>query len=205
MKKRILTISREFGSGGHSIGQAVANKLGIAFYDQNLIERIVAETGFAPEFVKESEEAATTKSSLLFNFALNRALQGRNEPSASDAVFFAQKKVIEDIAENESCVIVGRCSDYILRNRTDCLHAFIHANYAYRAARILERYGEREKPIDKRIADKDTRRRIYYEHYTERVWGLAQNYHVTLDTAALGEALCVDTLINLFCNMEDSE
>lgn len=198
MKKRILTISREFGSGGHSIGQAVADRLGIAFYDQNLIERIAKDTEFAPEFIKESDEAATTKSSLLFNFALNRSLHSRNEPSASDTIFFAQRKVIEDIAENESCVIVGRCSDYILRDRADCLHAFIHADYAYRAARILEHYGEREKPIDKRIADKDTRRRIYYEHYTERVWGLAHNYHVTLDTGALGEKVCIETLLFLF-------
>ena len=198
MKKRIITISREFGSGGHSVGQAVAEKLNIGFYDQNLIERIAEETGFSPEFVRKEEETATAKNSLLFNLVVNRSLQGRNEPSFSDAMFFAQRKIIKSIAEKESCVIVGRCSDYILQDRKDCLHIFIHAGFDYRAKRILERYGENDKPIEKRIEDKDTRRRIYYEHYTERIWGMSKNYHVSLNSEIIGENSCVETIIKLF-------
>lgn len=168
MKKRVITISREFGSGGHSIGKAVAETLGIGFYDQKLLEKIAEETGFAEEFIKDAEYS-TAKNSLLFNLVMNRSLQGRTEPSPADTIYFAQTRIIKNLAENENCVIVGRCSDYILRDNSGCLHVFIYSDSDNRAKRILKRYGESEKPIQKRIADKDARRKIYYSHYTDRL------------------------------------
>ena len=195
--KRIITISREFGSGGHSIGQKVAEKLNLKFYDRALLEKIAQETGLSEEYIKNSEYAPV-KNSLLFDLVVNRSLTNSAEPSPADMVFFAQTKIIKEIAEKESCVIVGRCSDYILRNRRDTLHVFIYADLDSRSKQILERYGESDKPILKRIEDKDARRKIYYSHYTDRPWGVPQNYHASLSSSALGEDACVNTIVNLF-------
>lgn len=107
MNKRIITISREFGSGGHSIGKAVAERLGIGFYDQALIEEIAAETGFSQDFVREASEYSNARNRLLFNIVVNRSLNDRNEPTPADTIFFAQSKIISELAEKESCVIVG--------------------------------------------------------------------------------------------------
>ena len=195
--KRIITISREFGSGGHSIGQKVAEKLNLNFYDQALLERIAQETGLSKEYI-ENSEYAPARNSLLFNIVVNRSLTNYAEPSPADMVYFAQTKIIKEIAEKESCVIVGRCSDYILRDRKDALHVFIYADVDSRSKRILERYRENDKPILKRIEDKDARRKIYYGHYTDRPWGVPQNYHVSLSSSALGEDACMNTIVNLF-------
>lgn len=195
--KRFITISREFGSGGHSIGQKVAEKLNLKFYDQTLLEKIAQETGLSAEYI-ESSEYAPVKNSLLFDLVVNRSLINYAEPSPADMVYFAQAKIIKEIAEKENCVIVGRCSDYILRDRKDALHVFIYADLDNRSKRILERYGESDKPILKRIEDKDARRKIYYSHYTDRPWGVPQNYHVSLSSSALGEDACVNTIVNLF-------
>ena len=195
--KRIITISREFGSGGHSIGQKVAEKLDLNFYDQALLEKIAQETGLSKEYI-ENSEYAPARNSLLFNIVVNRSLTNYAEPSPADMVYFAQTKIIQEIAEKESCVIVGRCSDYILRERRDALHVFIYADLDSRSKRILERYGEIDKPILKRIEDKDARRKIYYSHYTDRPRGVPQNYHVSLSSSALGEDVCVNTIVDLF-------
>ena len=195
--KRIITISREFGSGGHSIGQKVAEKLNLNFYDQALLEKIAQETGLSKEYI-ENSEYAPARNSLLFNIVVNRSLTHCAEPSPADMVYFAQMKIIREIAEKEPCVIVGRCSDYVLRERKDALHVFIYADLDSRSKRILERYGENDKPILKRIEDKDARRKIYYSHYTDRPWGVPQNYHVALSSSALGEDTCVNTIVDLF-------
>ena len=195
--KRIITISREFGSGGHSIGQKVAEKLNLNFYDQALLEKIAQETGLSKEYI-ENSEYAPARNSLLFNIVVNRSLTNYAEPSPADMVYFAQTKIIQEIAEKESYVIVGRCSDYILRDRRDALHVFIYADLDSRSKRILERYGENDKPILKRIEDKDARRKIYYSHYTDRPWGVPQNYHVSLSSSALVENVCVNTIVDLF-------
>lgn len=118
--KRIITISREFGSGGHSIGQKVAEKLNLKFYDRALLEKIAQETGLSKEYI-ENSEYAPVKNSLLFDLIVNRNLANSSEPSPEDMVYFVQTKIIKEIAEKESCVIVGRCSDYILRDRKDAL------------------------------------------------------------------------------------
>lgn len=122
MKKRIITISREFGSGGHSIGKSAADKLGITFYDKELLEQIAKETEFSKDFIEETDENSSAKNSLLFNLVINRSLNVRTEPLPADTIYFAQNKIIKELAGKKSCVIVGRCSDYILRDREDCLN-----------------------------------------------------------------------------------
>lgn len=203
MKYKVITISREFGSGGHSIGKAVAEKLNISFYDQILLEQIAIETGFSQEFVKEAAEYATARNSLLLNVVMNRSLHGRTELTPADTIYVAQTKIITDLANKESCVIVGRCADYILRDRPDCFHVFICADPVERGQRILERYGDNGKFMPRRIEDKDTRRKIYYSHYTDRVWGAPQNYHLCLNSSKLGVDRCVDLILESV-NMEKS-
>lgn len=200
MAKKIITISREFGSGGHSIGKIIAETLGISFYDNELLEEIARETGLSEEYIKETDENPNVKNSLLFDFVMNRSLNGRTEPSLADTIYFAQSKIIKHLAETKSCVIVGRCSDYILRDRKDCLNVFIYADIEERSKMILERYGKTDKPIQKRIADKDARRKIYYAHYTDRPWGIPQNYDICLNSGTLSKELCVEIIIRAFKN-----
>lgn len=167
------------------------------------VGKIAEETGFSREFIESAAEDSTASHSLLFNMVVNRSLQLRNEPTPADTVFFAQMEIIRKIAEKEECVIVGRCSDYILRERKDCLNVFIYADEQDREKRILQRYGENEKPVKKRIADKDSRRKTYYSHYTDRPWGIPQNYHICLNSSALGEESCIDIICRIFREVEN--
>jgi cytidylate kinase len=192
--KKIITISRQFGSGGHSIAKAVADRLGIAFYDNNLITEVAKQSGLSEEFIRENEEYASHSSSFLYQLAMSTA-GTYGYPSVYQKLYEAQTKVIEEIANKESCVIVGRCADYILKNREDCLHVFIHADNEHRAKHILEKYGPTEKTTAQRIKDKDNKRRNYYRFHTDREWGVAANYHLSLDSGALGEALCVELIV----------
>lgn len=192
--KRIITISRQFGSGGHSIAKAVAERMGIAFYDNNLITEVAKQSGLSEEFIRENEEYASHSSSFLYQLAMSTA-GTYGYPSVYQKLYEAQTKVIEEIANKESCVIVGRCADYILKNREDCLHVFIHADNEHRAKHILEKYGPTEKTTAQRIKDKDNKRRNYYRFHTDREWGVAANYHLSLDSGALGEALCVELIV----------
>ena len=121
-------------------------------------------------------------------------------PSVYQKLYEAQTKVIQDLAEKESCVIVGRCADYILRDRGDCLHIFIHADNEHRSKHILEKYGPTDKSTAQRIKDKDNRRRNYYRFHTDRDWGVANNYHLSLDSGVLGEETCVEIILKA---MED--
>ncbi len=185
MLKRIVTISRQFGAGGHTLGKMIADQLGIPFYDSEIIEQAVADTGFSPEFVKEAGEYASTTHSFLFNLALSHSVSvGPGEMSNYDKIYIAQAKIIRELADKSSCVIVGRCADYILRERDDVFNLFVHANDAYRAERVLETYGEIPgKPIEERLEEKDKKRALYYRHYTDREWGDLENYDLTINTA----------------------
>ena len=191
--KSIITISREFGSGGHSIGEAVAKKLGYRFFDRELVNQVAERSGFSPEFIEESGEYASAKNSLLFAIATANQYT-MNGISMLDKLYIEQTKIIEEIAQEGSCVIVGRCADYILREYRDCLHVFIHADMKSRAKRIVERFGEQERPAEKRLNEKDQRRKVYYKHYTGRTWGQAQNYDLCLNSGVLGSERCVELI-----------
>ena len=192
--KKIITISRQFGSGGHSIAKTVAERMGIAFYDNNLITEVAKQSGLSEEFIRENEEYASHSSSFLYQLAMSTA-GTYGYPSVYQKLYEAQTKVIEEIANKEPCVIVGRCADYILKEREDCLHVFIHADNEHRAKHILEKYGPTEKTTAQRIKDKDNKRRNYYRFHTDREWGVAANYHLALDSGALGEELCVQLIM----------
>lgn len=191
---RIVTISRQFGSGGRTVGKQLAVRLGIPCYDQELIEKLAQASGFTPEMVAKQQEASPYSSHWAFALSEGQFMG----TSIQDQLWQLQRKIILELAEKESCVIVGRCADVILKDHADCLTAFIHAKKAKRAKRIVEVYGETEVAIEKRIRDKDKRRAVYYEFYTGQTWGLAENFHVALDSGELGIERCVDILADLY-------
>ena len=193
-KSLIITIGRQFGSGGRTIGRNVADKLGIKCYDQELIEKLAQASGFTPEMVAKQQEASPYSSHWAFALSEGQFMGA----SIQDQLWQLQRKIILELAEKESCVIVGRCADVILKDHADCLTAFIHAKKEKRAKRIVEVYGETNVEIEKRIRDKDKRRAVYYEFYTGQTWGLAENFHVALDSGELGIERCVDILANLY-------
>ena len=192
MKNRVITISREFGSGGRTIGKKVAEQLGIPCYDAEIIQEMVKETGFTPEYVKEAGEY--TPGSFLSSAFSNRSFGPTNE----DILWEHQYKVITELAQKGPCVIVGRCADYILQDKADCLKVFIHADMDFRARRIVEVYGEREQSPGERLRDKDKRRAAYHRFYTDMKWGYAQNYHLTLNSGVLGIDQCVKIIASLY-------
>ncbi|MDY4581228.1 MAG: cytidylate kinase-like family protein [Candidatus Faecousia sp.] len=192
MKNRIITISREFGSGGRTIGRKVAEKLGIPCYDAELIQKIAQESGFDADYIREAGEY--TPGGFLSSALSNRSFGPTNE----DYLWKIQYNVISDLAEKGSCVIVGRCADYILKDKADCLTVFIHADMAFRANRIVSVYGQREESPEERLKDKDKRRAAYHRFYTNMKWGQAKNYHLCLDSGVLGIDKCVETIAGMY-------
>lgn len=195
MSNRIITIGREFGSGGRTIGREVANRLGIHCYDQELIEKMAEESGFTKEYVENESENAAHRSwaGTAFSSDLNFGL-----PSNQDRLWAIQYRIITELAEKESCVIVGRAADTILDGKADLLKVFIHADFNKRAKRIVEKYGETEVPTEKRLREKDKRRALYYQLYTDKTWGAIENYHIVLDSGTLGIDKCVEIISSLY-------
>ncbi len=189
--KKIITVSRQFGSGGRSIGKQVAEKLGYAYYDSALVKKVAEETGFDPAYIADAGEYAPGKS--IFSYAFSSATV-HGGMSAGDYLWAAQCKVILELAEKGNCVIVGRCADYILRERDDCLNVFIYADTAYKAKRIVELYGVTDKSPEKRLADKDGKRRVNYKYFTGREWGDTANYHLCLDSSFFSQEKCADII-----------
>ena len=197
MEKKIITISREFGSGGRTIGHQVAEALGIPFYDKELVEHIALESGFAPEYVEEHSEHSPGGSIFSYAFGPHGVPGVMNGLSTADFLWNVQCNVILQIAEKGPCVIVGRNADYVLKDRPDCLHAFICADMEARAERIVRLYGESEKSPQARLNEKDKRRKVNCQHYTGRTWGQSQNYDICLNSSVLGIETCTDILVKL--------
>lgn len=190
----IITISRQFGSGGRTVGKEVAAKLGLPCYDSELIEKIAEESGLAKEYVEQYGEYAVSES-LYENVMAGRNADGQ---SLTDKMWLAQKKVVIELAKKGSCVIVGRCADYILKDIADCIKVFICASDEWRAERIVKEYGERELPPVERLHDKDNKRKAYYELYTGTEWGVADNYTMCLDTSKIGIDAFVEMITELY-------
>ena len=188
MAKRIITISREFGSGGRFIGEEVAKKLGIAYYDKEMIGQIAEQAGLSSEYVRENAELSPKKGWFAYAFS-GRDITGK---SVEDMVYEAQRKVIMEIAEKENCVIIGRNADFILKDRKDVLNVFIPE----KVRRICSLYNVTEVDAIKMINDIDKRRRTNYNFYTEQKWGMAENYTMSLNSSVLGYDLCQKIIID---------
>ena len=186
MSFKIITISREFGSGGRFIGEQIAQKCGIEFYDKKIIEHVAKELGISEQIVANQGEYAPAGS--IFSYAfVGRDITG---VSLSDQIFNIQQKLIKDIAQKEPCVIVGRCADYILSDRDDVLNVFIHGDMPEKIQRISRLYHVSEQEAVKLIADTDKRRMTNYNFYTGQKWGKASNYTLCLNSSQLGYGRC---------------
>ena len=186
MAKRIITISREFGSGGRFIGEEVAKKLGIAYYDKNIIGQIAEKSGLSPEYIQENAELSPKKGLFAYAFS-GRDITGK---SVEDMVYEAQRNIILELAEKEPCVIIGRNADYILKDRDDVLNVFIHGDMPEKIKRITGLHNVEEKEAVKMMADTDKRRRTNYNFYTDQNWGKTSNYTLCLNSSQLGYDRC---------------
>jgi cytidylate kinase len=185
--KKIVTISREFGSGGRFIGETLAKELGFSYYDKNIIAQVAEKTGFSEKYIKERGEYAPRKN--IFSYAfIGRNAQGS---SIDDYIYQAQRQIICDIAKRENCVIVGRCADYILRTRNDVLNVFIYGNEEEKCTRIMKLYEKNKEEALAMMKDTDKKRSIHYTYYTDRIWGNYTNYMLCLNSSVLGYERCL--------------
>ncbi len=197
MERTIITISREFGSGGRTIAKMVAERLGYKFYDRALVERVAAESGYSIDFVEQHGEDASSTSSFLFNLARSGSSGNAGVPGISDKLYVIQHNMIRQIATEGPSVIVGHCADYILREHENALHVFIYADKQFKADRIVKLYGEKATAPIRRLEEKDKKRKVYYKNYTGRTWGMCNNYDVCLDSSVFGIEKCVDIIVEL--------
>ena len=181
MSNTIVTIGREFGSGGRVIGEKLAAKLGISFYDKELIELAAEKSGIHPDVLKGADEVATNPFSSPFT---NPAV---DQGTLNDRLFKYEQDVIREIAAKESCVIVGRCADYILRDQPNCIRAFIYADMQYKIHLIRKRHHLKDPElIEKIIRRTDKNRRTYYQYYTDQKWGARENMDLMINSSLLG-------------------
>ena len=179
MNYPIITIAREYGSGGRIIAQKLAEKFGIPFYDRKLIEMAAKQTGLSEDFVAQAEQYRT--SSLLYNLYMS----SQSLP-LSDQVYIAQCQVIRDVAKQSACVIVGRCADYVLSDLPNCLHVFVHAPLEERIRRVRDEYGVQQSDLKGYVQKYDKRRASYYNYFTTHEWGRSSNYDLTINSATTG-------------------
>lgn len=187
----VITIGRQYGSGGSELGQILADKLGYAFYDKEIIEMTAGTTGYSSNYVGEHQESLTN--SLIYDL-VNHMYTFPETESPKDKIFDAQSKVIKEIAEKGHCVIVGRCADQILKDRTDCLNIFLHAPLKNRIKRAMGKKNLTEKDAKQLILREERRRADNYHYYTRQIWGASANYHLSLDTS-LGYDYVLDVIM----------
>lgn len=202
MKNIVVALSRQFGSGGRLIGQTLAEQLGINYYDKVLLTLSSEKSGLSTEFIERLEEQAS--SSFLFN--LSTAAQAtpnffyRYDVPANDKAFFAQTAVIKELAAKESCVIVGRCADYILRNDKSCLKVFVHASKEMRLKRLIGEYGMGLDEAHEKLMKMDKGRANYYRHYTGEEWGKVDFFDLSINTDTVGvdgAVRLIKTMVNI--------
>ena len=188
---KVITIGRQFGSGGHDVGELIAKELGFSFYDKELVEMAAKKSNISAEMVKELDEKAT--SSLLYSLASGSfSLRGDvgslyYEMPLNDKLFFAQADVIKSVAKNENCVIVGRCADYVLEEEdVDLYNVFIYAPLEYRIERVKNALGLTDKKTKDRILKTDKQRKTYYGYYSNREWGKMSNYDICINSQKFG-------------------
>ncbi len=185
----IITISREFGSGGHQIGKKLAEILEIPFYDKEIIEKSAKDSGICKEFFEEHDEKYTN--SLLYSLVVGNysmTADGRLNPEMpmNQKIFLAQFDTIKNLAREGACVIVGRCADYVLSERKDTLSVFISADMDDRKQRVAQRCDIKENKLFDFINKNDKKRANYYNFYTDRKWGTAKNYDLCINSSSLG-------------------
>ena len=198
MNSSVISISREFGSGGRLIGKRLAARLGVPCYDRTIIQKTAEKSGLSPDFIARAEERARSR----FHLSAAPAGVGSSPISqgvpVSHQVFFAQAEVIRELADKGPCVIVGRCGDYVLGDRPGCLRVFVHASLPSREARCLEEYHLSQEDMGKYILQMDKGRANYYNYFTGHRWGDMRRYDLTLNSGVTG----IDGAVELIFAMD---
>jgi cytidylate kinase len=195
---KIITISRQFGSGGREIGTKLADKLGIPYYDNEIISRAAKDSGFSEKAFENAEKKATN--SLLYSIAMGMSAYGNpdigfTQLSLDDQLYIAQSKVIRKVADEGPCVIVGRCADYVLNDRDNVVNVFIWADLEYRKRRAVKLYHLKENKVEEELLKTDKQRANYYNYHANEKWGKAENYHLSIRSDYLGIDYCVECIL----------
>ena len=188
MKKVIITIGRQFGSGGRTVGKKLAEQLGIAYYDKELINLASKESGICGEFFEKADEknSGSLLKALAMGFTMNNAIFQSNDYLSNESLFRIQSDVIRKVAAEGSCVLVGRCADYILRDDPECIDVFISAGWKDRICRAMEYNHLEEKEAQEFLRKADKSRASYYNYYTDKIWGAAESYDLCINSSLYG-------------------
>ena len=205
--RSIITVGRQFGTGGHEIGQKLADKLGIKCYDKELIKRVAKESGLCDEILEIHDERPT--SSFLYNLVMDTYSFGITNSNYVDMplshkVFLAQFDTIKKIADEGPCVIVGRCADYALSDYSNVLNLFIYGKMNRRIERVMEKYGVSDKEARDMVIKKDKQRSSYYNYYSTKKWGKAETYDLCVDSTVLGRDGTVELLYQFVMDYENT-
>ena len=206
--KTIITIGRQFGSGGKEIGERLAKELGIPFYDRELLTRAAKESGFCEEMIQNHDERPTN--SFLYNLVMDTYSFGYNSAAMVDMpisqkVFLAQFDAIRKIADEGPCVIVGRCADYALSEYDNCLNIFIHGNQKCKIERIMRKYELNDQKAKEMMIKKDKQRQSYYNYYSSKKWGRADSYDLTINSSVLGIEGSVKLIKQFIADFEEKK
>ncbi|MCI7085780.1 MAG: cytidylate kinase-like family protein [bacterium] len=203
--KYTITISRQFGSGGKEIGKALADKLGIDFYDKELISLAAKESGYDPKIFENVDERATN--SLLYSlsmglYSFGNGFSSMGDLPVNDQLYMLQHKIIKKLANEKPCIFVGRCADYVLKDNPKCINIFLYADLDYRVKRTIERNGVDPDRAEQAVNKADKTRANYYSFYSGKKWGRPENYHLCINTGILTTNQCVDIITNYIENLE---
>ncbi|MDR0347086.1 MAG: cytidylate kinase-like family protein [Coriobacteriales bacterium] len=201
MTKHIITISRQYGSGGREIGERLAAHLGYAYYDRELIRRAAQEGNFNEEFVKEDGEGVLGRFSSLLSYANTAVGKDEDTLPLPDRMFLVQSRIIRQIAKEGPCVIIGHSADYFLADYPSILNIYIHSNWDARVARVMRRNSLDEHSAVARIRKTDRQRAVFYEQHTGQKWGMADNYHLSLSSSHFG----IDGSVALIASVATTE
>lgn len=206
--KTVITIGRQYGSGGREIGEKLAKALDIPFYDKELVTLAAQNSDLHKDVLREIDERATN--SLLYSLVTGNAMRGVNSPiyyemPINDKLFIAQSEIIKDISKKGSCVIVGRCADYVLEDcNVPVVNVFIHADMPFKIGRIQKENDLSPEKAKDKIVKTEKRRKTYYNYYTNREWGKLDNYDICINSSKLGIDMAVELLKN-FVNMKEEQ
>ena len=189
----IITIGREYGTGGREIGQKLALRLGVPFYDRELITRAAKKNGFDEKLFEQLDKRATN--SFLYSLTMFGSV-GLNGMSLTDQLYLAQSNIIREMAEDSSCVIVGRCAEYVLKDYDNVLSVFIHAPHEYCMEQAAKKQSMGSKELERYIQKIDKHRADYHKYYTGLDWTDARNYDLCLDSSKLGFERCVQEIMS---------
>lgn len=197
-KKIVITIARQYGSGGKTIGKMLAERMQVPFYDKELMRMASDESGISEGLFADADEKV--KNSLLMSIVKNvysgeLITPDSDDFTSSDNLFNYQAKIIRELAEQQSCVIIGRCADYVLKDYDNVLSVFVHAPHDFCVEQAGKKHSLNEKELEKLIAKTDRQRAGYYKYHTGREWTDARNYDLCLDSSKLGFERCVDEIL----------